>query len=142
MRGVAFLATILFFLMPVLVMSGDIDGAAAAEIALPGFLTLIVLLASFSVMDRLIEYIQASSPPQDDHEPAPTDLPSAAALGLYFGCVLVGGFALILYFRDHPIVAELIAWDFSGRRPGFVLIVLPLVLLLGYARWLDNRTDT
>ena len=139
MRGVAFLATVLFLLLPVVVMSGGIDGALAAKIALPGILTLVLLLASFTILDRLVNYIQANPSPADDGSPL-SDPPSAAALGLYFACVLLGGFVLILYFRDHPIVADLITWDFSGRRPGFLLIGLPLILLLGYAKWIDNRS--
>ena len=139
MRGLALLATVLFFLLPLLVMSGEIDGAGAARIALPGILTLVVLLASIAVIDRLVGYIQANSLPEDG-ELAPSDPPNTAALGLYFACLLLGGFALILYFRDHPLVADLITWDFSGRRPGFLLIGLPMVLLLGYAKWIDARS--
>lgn len=141
MRGLAVLATVLFFLLPTFVMSGDIDGAAAAKIALPGILTLVVLLASFAVVDRLVDFVQAAAPAEND-EPIRSDPPKVAALGLYFACVLLGGLALVLYFREHPVIDDLVAWDFSGRRPGFLLIGLPLILLLGYARWLDRRPDS
>ncbi|MBA4765973.1 hypothetical protein [Qipengyuania huizhouensis] len=128
----------MFFILPIFIITGEIDGEAAAKIALPGILTLVVLLALLAALDRLVSYISANAP-SDNNEGSASNPPNAAALGLYFGCVLLGGLGLVLYFQEHPIVADLIAYDLSGQRPGFLLIGLPVLLLLGYARWIDNR---
>ncbi len=139
MRGVAFLTTALFLGVPILVMSGEVDGAVVAEIALPGLLTLMVLLALLSGVDRLVNHVSASALEEASDNPV-SDPPNVAALGLYFACVVLAGMGLMFYFRNHPIVADLIAYDFSGRRPGFLLIVFPLMLLLAYAKWIDDRS--
>ena len=139
MIRIALLAMVLFLLLPIFIMSGDIDGEKAATIALPGILMLIALLAIYWATDRLVRYASTRTRKGDDQE-LEADAPNIPALGLYFGCVVVGGFGLILYFRDHPLVSDLIAYDFSGRRPGFLLIVFPLMLLLAYAKWIDDRT--
>lgn len=133
------IAAILFVLLPVLVMSGEIDGTEAARIALPGVLTLVLVLGLLATIDRLIGYIAANAPSEegDAHD---TEPPNVAALGLYFACVVLAAMGLIFYYRSHPIVADLISYDFSGRRPGFLLIVFPLMLLLAYAKWIDDRT--
>ncbi|MXO90540.1 hypothetical protein [Pontixanthobacter aquaemixtae] len=141
MIGLARAAFALLVLLPVLAFTGEINQRDAVNIFGTGAVMFVLLVALFEIADRLLSFALHSDESDGVEQDTTVHTLNPAAMGFYFGCVLSGAYLLLLIFRDDPWVQELIAWDFSGRRPELLLVVFPLVMMFSYAKWIDTRKN-